>query len=467
MASATRFTWKALEMSASSSELDNVPVEVLSRFLQRERAARKEAEHLLEERSRQLYQANALLESEVQRTKAIFETAAEGILLFDEQGQIESMNSAGLQIFGLDPAAVQSMNVCDLIPSASFCHREDQCDLATRLKTMMGANSELVGQHKDGNTIPLEFVVSEFVSENRVHFSGIVRDVTRRKAMETQLAHSQKMESVGQLSAGIAHELNTPIQFVGDNTRFLKSSFQTLLSVFQSVEALLRECETGTPVSDKVESVKESFDKADFEFLKEEIPLAIDQTLQGAESVARIVKAMKVFSHPGSGEFQEIDLNLALESTLTISRSEWKYCAEVETDFSEDLPHILCQPGELNQAFLNLIVNAAHAMASKKAAELGRLTVRTKPNGNSVIVEIQDTGTGIPVSIQNRVFDPFFTTKGVGKGTGQGLAICYHVVVEIHKGKLSFESTEGVGTTFRVEIPIDPRVLSTNQEKRA
>ncbi len=446
-------------MSPPSSTINEVVTpELLQRFLARERQARKEAEQLLEERSRQLYLSNVALEKEMQRTKAIFETAAEGILIFDGEGKVESLNNAAKDIFGIEESDCTGLNVCDLVPSASFCAKRAGCQNLTELltSTQQHGRNEIIGRHKDGTDLPLEFAVSEFLQYDVITYSGIVRDLSRRKSLESQLAHAQKMESVGQLAAGIAHELNTPIQFVGDNTRFLRSSFASIQEILDQVDALVDQCAPYAELAQLAETIKASCRSADIDFLKEEIPLAIDQTLDGAETVARIVRAMKVFSHPGAQEFQETNLNASLESTLTISRSEWKYCAELETEFDPQLPPIMCMPGELNQAFLNLIVNGAHAIASK-SDQIGLLKVRTFRELANVVVEISDSGTGIPKAIQNRIFDPFFTTKGVGKGTGQGLSICYHIVVEVHSGRLTFESIEGQGTTFRIELPIDPR----------
>lgn len=441
-------------MNALPTETEPVSAEVLARFLTRERNARKEAEQLLEERSLQLYQSNLALQNEVQRTKVVFETAAEGILIFDEQGSIESLNPAARQIFAI-AADDKELNICDLIPTASFCTESGACSLESQLAHLTGSRNELIGLRKDGSTIPIEFVASKFCHNNDINYSGIVRDLSRRKALEAQLAHAQKMESVGQLAAGIAHELNTPIQFVGDNTRFLKSSFQTMQDILALVDSLLERCEQSAELSEHAAAMRAQFEKADLEFLIEEIPQAIDQTLEGTENVARIVRAMKAFSHPGAVDFQETDLNAALESTLTISRSEWKECADVETHFDPDLPSVMCLPAELNQAFLNFIVNGAHAIASKSNGK-GTLSLTTSASEDHVIIEIRDSGTGIPQEIQGRIFDPFFTTKAVGKGTGQGLSLCYNVIVETHGGQISFESVEGKGTTFRIKLPIDP-----------
>lgn len=444
---------------SSTSSPSALPAEALARTLERERQARKKAEQLMIDTCRELYQSNEeiqrtakALEKEVQRSRAVFDTAAEGIIIFDESGHIESLNPAAEQIFKTSPA--DKLNICELLPKAAFCMTNGRCQ-ANDLREMLGDSNETIGLTKDGVEIPLEFVVSEFQANGTTAFSGIVRDLTRRKHLETKLAQAQKLESVGQLAAGIAHELNTPIQFVGNNTRFLKEAFEAIREIISLYEELLECCKTSNSLVQRAEAIKEVCRKVDLEYLIEEIPQAINQTLQGTDSVSRIVKAMKGFSHPGSEMFQEVDLNLALESTLIVSKSEWKYCADLVTDFCPDLPKIRCLPGELNQVFLNLIVNAAHAMQDKKDQPNGKgtLRVRTGFTDSVVFVEVSDSGTGIPVAIRDRVFDPFFTTKGVGKGTGQGLAISYGIVVDMHKGAISFESNEGEGTTFRVELP--------------
>ena len=283
-----------------------------------------------------------------------------------------------------------------------------------------------------------------------------MRDLSRRKQLEGKLAQAQKLESVGQLASGIAHELNTPIQFVDNNTRFLKDAFASIRQIFNQYEQLLQDAENDPELNQLADEIRQTYRQIDLAFLIEEIPLAIDQTLEGTQSVSRIVKAMKGFAHPGSDNFQEVDLNQALESTLIVSKSEWKYCADLVTQFAPNLPRVRCLPSELNQVFLNLIINAAHAMEDKKSEsseDKGTLTVATDFNDTHVAIEISDTGTGIPKNIQDRIFDPFFTTKGVGKGTGQGLAISYGIVVGMHKGSISFRSVENMGTTFRVELP--------------
>lgn len=450
-------------------------VEDLRDMLTQERSARiqaecraAEAESRASEISSQLQHTNLrlreytdALEHEVQRAKAVFDSAAEGIIIFDDSGQIESMNKAAENIFGISirspSSELASWTVQDLFVDFLRCEYGSENCLARRVQDAMGRSVETDGKKPDGNTIPIELVIGQFSHGNQIWYSGIVRDLTRRRILEAQLAQAQKLESVGQLAAGIAHELNTPIQFVGDNTRFLKESFITIENVFEKIDLMLEDTSgSEMPLHSallQTDDFLELYQSSDLHFLREEIPRAIDQTLEGADNVARIVRAMKVFSHPGSKELQQIDLNSALESTITVSRNEWKYCAQVQTNFASDLPKIYCLPAELNQAFLNILVNGAHAIQAKGGDALGQLTVTTRQDESHIYVDLSDTGTGIPESIRNRVFDPFFTTKGVGKGTGQGLAIAYNVVVELHKGQLYFDTQEGEGTTFHIVLP--------------
>jgi len=285
-------------------------------------------------------------------------------------------------------------------------------------------------------------------------------------SLQLELAQAQKLESVGQLAAGIAHEINTPTQYVGDNTRFLKEGFGDIRIALDSFEKLLQAAKDGTVTEQLVTEVDAVLAQADIEYLREEIPQAIDQSLNGVERVAKIVRAMKEFSHPGTEEKSLVNLTEAIETTLTVVYNEWKYVAEITTEFDPELPEVSCLPSELNQVFLNLIVNAAHAIGDTlgdDAAKKGTITVGARRDGAWVEIFIRDTGTGIPEDVQTRIFDPFFTTKEVGKGTGQGLAIARSVVVDKHGGTIECESEEGKGTTFLVRLPIDGKQQSQGE----
>jgi signal transduction histidine kinase len=277
------------------------------------------------------------------------------------------------------------------------------------------------------------------------------RKVARHRALEMQQRHVQKLESIGQLAAGIAHEINTPIQFVGDNIRFLQQEFT-------AINELLR---ISTQLSDHKEATIAQLDEAaknlDAAYLVDEIPKALEQSLDGVQRITKIVSAMKEFSHPGHSEKQAIDINKTIESTVVVSTNEWKYVAEIDLILDSSIPLVPCIAGEFNQVILNLIVNAAHAIGDVKeraGGERGRITIRTKKLENKLEIRIQDTGAGIPQEIAHKVFDPFFTTKEVGKGTGQGLAIARSIIVNKHGGSIDFESKLGTGTTFILTLPL-------------
>jgi two-component system, NtrC family, sensor kinase len=290
-----------------------------------------------------------------------------------------------------------------------------------------------------------------------VGVQGIGRDITGRDEAEMELRHAQKLESVGRLASGIAHEINTPIQFVGDNTRFLQDSFGGLKTLFAKYQQLRDAAGSGAVSPELLAEVRDVEEKSDCAYLLEEIPSALTQTLDGVTRVATIVRAMKEFAHPEGKEMAAADLNRALLSTLTVARTELKYVADVETELG-DLPLVVCNIGDLNQVFLNLLVNAAHAIGDvvKGTGEKGKIRVRTASENNTVLIAISDTGGGIPEAIRGRIFDPFFTTKEVGRGSGQGLAIARSVVVDRHRGTLTLESEVGKGTTFFIRLPLDP-----------
>jgi signal transduction histidine kinase len=285
----------------------------------------------------------------------------------------------------------------------------------------------------------------------------LIQDETEKHALDGQLRSAQKMEAIGNLAAGVAHEINTPIQYVGDNTGFIKDSWSQVAEVLSAAKQLRNEAACGLVSAAAIESFDACSKKADVEYLIQEVPRAIDQTLDGVQRVAKIVSAMKEFSHPGSQEKRAVDLNRAIETTVTISRNEWKYVADVQTDLDPNLPLVPCLAGEINQVLLNLLVNAAHAIADVvQSIENGRgtITISTRQDGDWVEMSVADTGTGIPEHAREQVFDPFFTTKEVGKGTGQGLMLAHTVVVKKHGGRIWFDTEVGKGTTFFVRLPI-------------
>jgi signal transduction histidine kinase len=282
-----------------------------------------------------------------------------------------------------------------------------------------------------------------------------VSDRERQASLEMDLRQAQKLHAVGELAAGIAHEINTPAQFVGDSIEFLANAFEETLALVGKYRGALQEAGDERLLA----KMKEAEGAADLEYTQENAPGAWSRARDGVSRIATIVRAMKEFSHPDSRQKAIADLNRAIETTLTIARNEYKYVAEVQTALGE-LPLVHCHVGDLNQVFLNLIVNSAHAISDVvgRSGKMGRIVVRTSSEGDKVRIEISDTGCGIPAEIRDRVFDPFFTTKEVGRGSGQGLAIARNVIVDKHGGTLTFKSEVGRGTTFTILLPVDAGV---------
>ncbi len=290
-----------------------------------------------------------------------------------------------------------------------------------------------------------------------VRLSGTFQDITDRKSAETELTQARKLEAVGQLAAGIAHEINTPTQFVGDNVTFLQDALKQILELQGKQGLLLEAAKTGTVSYEVVEAVEAAVKEADVEYLTEEIPKAVEQSLEGVDRISKIVRAMKEFSHPGVTGMTGSDINEAIETTITVARNEWKYLAEIETELDPSLPLVPCLVSEFNQVILNLIINAAHAIrdvVGDGSNEKGTIRVSTRRDGDWAEIRVSDTGLGISQEIRERIFEPFFTTKDVGKGSGQGLAMARSVIEKKHHGMLTFETEMEKGTTFNIRLPI-------------
>jgi len=279
------------------------------------------------------------------------------------------------------------------------------------------------------------------------------RTARERRQLIKELEQSRRLEAIGQLAAGVAHEINTPTQYVSDNARFLREAFSGIMPILGALQKCVAEQRSPT-----LEELQGLLSNSDLGYLLEEVPKAVDQSLEGLESIARIVRAMKEFSHPSGEEKVPTNLNKSLQSTIIVAANEWKYVAEIVTELAPDLPAVDCLPGEMNQVFLNLLVNAAHAVGDvmqQEPARKGRITITTRAlDGDWVEVRIRDTGCGIRPEHRANIFEQFFTTKAVGKGTGQGLAIARKVVVTKHGGTIDFETEVGAGTTFIVRIPV-------------
>jgi PAS domain S-box-containing protein len=307
-----------------------------------------------------------------------------------------------------------------------------------------------------------------FENGTLARYGGIARDVTEEHRLQQELRLAQKLEAIGQLAAGVAHEINSPAQYVSDNVTFLSEAFGNLLPLLKSFAGLAKAGHEVTPA--EIDGFRLLAQAADLDYLLAELPNALQQTAAGVGQIKKIVKAMKEFSHPAD-DVKAIDLNHVIETTIIVAKNEWKYVADVTLDLAPDLPAVACNPSEINQVLLNLIVNAAHAIGEvvgRDSKTKGEIKISTRADGADVVIIVADTGCGIPDAIRDKIYDPFFTTKAVGKGTGQGLAIAHRIIRERHRGTIECESTVGKGTRFVIRLPVTgPAEAGGPTERRA
>ncbi len=424
----------------------------------------------VEERTSELVASNLQLKTEIdertkaerslreseQRFRSLFEHHRAIMLLVDPKSfEIRDANPAAAEFYGYAREELRAMKITELNQLSA----EQAAAVSRGIET--GEQTRFVFPHRlrDGQIRTVEVHSSSITVEGRTVNFSIIHDLTEQKILESQLAQAQKLESIGQLAAGIAHEINTPAQFVGDNTRFLRDACADMERVFALQDQLLGRLKERKQVEELAGKIEEVCTEIDSQYLREEIPKAFAQSLDGLQRISGIVGAMKEFSHPGTDSKVCVDLNRALQSTITVSRNEWKYVAEMVTDLDPALPPVPCLPGEINQVFLNLIMNASQAIAEAAkgngAQHKGTITITTRTLDQYARISITDTGCGIPENIRSRIFDPFFTTKDVGKGTGQGLAISHSVVVDKHGGTITVDSEVGRGAVFVVRLPLD------------
>ena len=413
-------------------------------------------------------QIEQVLARERDLLQALMDNLPDYIYFKDVNSRFIRINRAHARHFGLqNPDDAIGKSDADFFSTMEARQKlvDEQCLLTTG-KPILGLVEKV--DRVDGTRWVSSTKVPIYGTDGKVTgLVGISRDITaakqaemERQAMEAQLRQSQKLESIGQLAAGIAHEINTPTQYVGDNTRFVKDSFADILKVLKSHEELLAAVKANDVTPELVSRCEGILKAGDLDYLSVQIPTAIEETLEGIERISKIVRAMKEFSHPGNKEKHPANLNKAIESTVTVARNEWKYVADLELKLEPDLPPVPCFLGEFNQCVLNLIVNAAHAIGDvvkKKPGSKGLITVQTRLDADHVEVRVTDTGTGIPESVRPKIFEPFFTTKDVGKGTGQGLAMIYGCIVKRHGGTVTFETEVGKGTAFIIRLPLKPQ----------
>jgi PAS domain S-box-containing protein len=383
-------------------------------------------------------------------------SATAPVLVTSPEGAILAASGAATELFGYQTEEqLRAISVADLY----FNPTDRLKSLSTPLLEQGHIrSSEFRMKRCDGRPVNVLTSVRLVMSEGATFYEGVLTDITELRAafderqhLESQLHLAKKLELVGRLASGIAHEINTPMQFVSDSVHFMKTAAEELNPLWSELKGLLN----GEDPKDIAARIQELAVNTGIDELMLEVTQSADRALKGVRRVTKIIRAMREFAHPDSGEHTAVDINHAIETTLTVCRNVYKEVAEVETQFG-NLPSVMCQYGEVNQVFLNMIVNAVHAIEARRHSDVrGLIRIATRSENQWVVISIADNGAGIPDSVKSRIFDPFFTTKEVGKGTGQGLAIAQSVIVTRHKGRISVESEVGKGTTFEIRLPLN------------
>jgi PAS domain S-box-containing protein len=392
----------------------------------------------------------------LRRQTVVFDTIGDAVLISDPQGRVLDANSAATTVFGYARNEL-------LGKTPAFWHHPDHGDaLRANITAALAKKGSWAGDYRilrrDGATRTVEARLKAIAGTNgqAAYVIGVIRDISDQRLLETQLLQSQKLEAIGSLAAGIAHEINTPMQYVGDNVRFLGEGVRSMGRVLHPAQLIVNAVRASGGQPSLVADFDQVTARVELASLDTELRQASDDAQEGCDRISEIVQALKGFAHPGSGHKDLADLNTCIRNTITVCRSEWKYVAVLTTELDPELPPVMCLPADIQQVVLNLIVNAAQAIGESHAPSrmLGSIVVTTRRDHSWVEILVADDGPGIPTAIQARVFDPFFTTKPTGKGTGQGLSISHATIVQKHQGTLTFESVEGKGTTFLVRLPL-------------
>ena len=416
----------------------------------------KEAKQELAEMSLTLKLSASSLENQRLQLDTILDNTLAGIFVVQGNLSIVRANRAARNMFGITDG---KLNILELF--------SDQDEARRIIVPLMAEHSnchalrETVGRTREGCEFPIEFGLATMDHLGWDQSVWIFSDITERKhidarrhALEQELVQARKLEALGTLASGVAHEINTPVQYISDNVRFLDESLADIFSLIKLYRQGLGLEKSSIDQPKIVSTIRDLEKELDIDFLHEEMPQAISQSLEGIEQVASIANAIKEFSHPGGDEKNDVDINKLINTTLTVTHNQWKFVATTHLELDENLPMVPCISGEICQVIMNMIVNAVDAMEMTRTGGQGIISIKTRTAGDFVEIVFSDNGPGIPVKCLDRVFDPFFTTKDIGKGTGQGLAITHTIIHQHHDGQVSCKNGANGGAEFLIQLPI-------------
>ncbi|MEM9133826.1 MAG: ATP-binding protein [Actinomycetota bacterium] len=458
---------------SETNTVENDEVTRLRRKLERARTENKALEEMIEEKTRSLYLAQESLRQSSDDLANVLFSIQSAVVITSASGRIATIGGTTAELTGRSTMDLHGLPVSEL-----FSFDDAEIDEATDHEFGTGGPLECEMIKADGRSFPVLLAWSDLTSrsdadagspgsvpvERRKRGPGssagaagrvyMATDVSERRRLEVELRHAQRMEAIGQLAAGVAHEINTPVQFVGDSIDFLGDVVDDLVKLVTEHRTLRSEMADDPVHAARCAQLMELEDDLDFEFLVQEVPKALTRTRGGIERITTIVGAMRQFSHTSGSSLMPTDVNEVIDNTLVVTAGQTKYVAEITKDL-QPVPQVMADPGDLGQVLINLLVNACDAIDAKRGDDdrLGAITIATRTVDDGLHIIITDDGGGIPEDAQDHVFEPFFTTKDVGEGTGQGLSLCHNIVCKTHDGTIGFEVEPGVGTTFTVWLP--------------
>lgn len=445
-----------LQQKKQTEELEKIKIQLETH--------QQQLEATVAERTAKLVQVNKELNNEIahkdelqkmqDRLVAAVENVSETIVISDTAPKVIYTNPAFEQSTGYSDAEVRGKS--PVVLNMDLHDKDFFDEISQTIEKGEVWRGRLKTKIKLGEIITEDASVSPVKDRdgNITHYVAIKRDITQELALEKQLLQMSKMEAIGTLAAGIAHEINTPIQYVTSNTMFLKEVFTDFVELIDLYRSLCATASENSMFTEQTKLISEKEEEIDLDYIIEETDQAVDGALEGLDRIAKVVRAMKEFSHPGGKEKEKADINRIIDSTVTVSSNEWKLCAEIEMNLDDTLPPVSVYSSQIKQVILNLVVNAAHAISAKNADTKGTITISSSAEDGKIRVAVKDSGIGVAEENMAKIFEPFFTTKPVGKGTGQGLALVHSVIVDGHGGSVSVNSTLSQGSEFVFTIPM-------------
>ena len=413
------------------------------------------SKNVLEQINKDLKEKERELQQKEETFRTIFETSNDGILIIQDD-RIYDSNKKAQTMFGINKEQLIGLSIEDLSTENQPDGKKSKIQWIFILHRVLEQGHlvfEWLCKRNNGSPFYVEISLNTLRIKDIKYIQAIIRDIDKRKKLEKELQNTQRLEAIGQLTAGIAHEINSPIHYISDNMAFIDNELTTIMPVAKEILKIQKKKNV---TKNDINKLKEKLANIDIEFLSKELTKAVNENKKGLSEVSEMISAMKIYAHADNAHKLPIDINKTVNSIITVCKSEWKYITDIKTTFDPSMPIISCFVNDLQQAIMNIIINAVHAIEEqneKIKRTKGQILIHTHLESDSILISIKDNGIGIPKKTYDKVFDPFFTTKQATQELGQGLAQAYTTIVDKHEGSLTFESEYGRGSTFFIRLP--------------